>query len=369
MIKVAKYFIKYKIFTSFYNNWLLSLGRSVVRLVKRINTLVSVAAVAFGFATLASAENTSLRIQTHFTAESMSGKMVADFIENVGTMSNDEIKIKMFYGSAITKATETFDAAIAGILDCDMTDGSYQASRDPAFQFASDLVGLYLTPQEQMAWLIHGNGYEDLNVLYNAHDMEFIGWWIPGPASFSSSKSVGGIADVKDWRFRSSSGLSNTVFTNLGTSPIVINSNAIPGAIVTGILDDTYAATLTETSELALYDIRNSTNFPGFYSMPTSHLACRKGVWDSMPSNHQAILKNGMQALALKNNTMTKIKKALTTKTLLENEVYFYKWTEEELYRYRSTVKSSLVEFATTAAAKTLIKSHVSFLTDLNLLE
>ena len=54
-----------------------------MRLVKRISTLASVAAVAFGLATVASAENTSLRIQTHFTAESMSGKMVAEFIENV----------------------------------------------------------------------------------------------------------------------------------------------------------------------------------------------------------------------------------------------------------------------------------------------
>ena len=337
--------------------------------ITKLRVLVSVAAITFGSVTSVSAEITSLRIQTHFTAESTSGQMVANFIENVSMMSNGEIKIKIFYGSTITNTAETFDAAIAGILDCDMTDASYQVGRDPAFQFASDLVGLYTNPQEQMAWLFHSDGYSALNVLYNSYDMEFIGWWIPGPASFSSSESVGGIADVKDWRFRSSSSSNNTVFTNLGASPVVIDQNAIPGAIGTGILDGAYAANLTETSELGLYDISNRTNFPGFHSMPTSHLACRKSVWNSMPVDHQAILKNGMQTLASKNNAMTKIKKALTTKLLLEKEVKLYKWSETELYRYRSMVKSSLVEFATTPAAKTLLESHIKFLAAMGLLE
>ena len=97
-------------------------------------------------ATAASAAESNLRIQTHFSPETLSGKVAAEFIEDVTTMSNGEIKIEMFYSSAVVKSAETFDAAATGILDCDMTGGSYQTGKNPAFQFAGDLMGGYQNP-------------------------------------------------------------------------------------------------------------------------------------------------------------------------------------------------------------------------------
>ena len=337
--------------------------------VTKLRALVSMVMITLVSALTASADNTNLRIQTQFTAESAAGQMVANFIENINKMSNMEIEIQMFYGSAITETAETFDAAVAGIIDCDMTSGAYQTGRDPAFQLTDDLVGLYTNPLQQIAWLIHGDGYKAMNDLYNVHDMEFVGWWIPGPISFSSSNSIGGIAYLKDWRFRTSSNLNYTVFSNLGSSPIIIDFNDIPNAIGTGVLNGAYAANLNEKGELALYDISNRESFPGFHSMPASHLACRKGVWDSMPINHQSILKAGMQSLALESNAANEIKNAQTIKALLQNEVTLYKWSNVALGKYRSTIKSSLTKFATTKEAKKLLSSHIKFLTEMGVLE
>ena len=64
----------------------------------------------------------------------------------------------MFYSSSVVKSVETFDAAATGILDCDMTGGAYQTGKNPAFQFAGDLMGGYQNPYQQMAWLLHGDG-------------------------------------------------------------------------------------------------------------------------------------------------------------------------------------------------------------------
>ena len=74
--------------------------------------------------------------------------MAATFVEDVTAMSNGEIKIEMFYSSAVVKSTETFDAAATGILDCDMTGGAYQTGKNPAFQFAGDLMGGYQNPYQ-----------------------------------------------------------------------------------------------------------------------------------------------------------------------------------------------------------------------------
>ena len=92
-------------------------------------------ALAAGAALLAGtslASATTLRIQTHFSPETLSGQMAAEFIEDVTAMSNGEIQIEMFYASSVVKSAETFDAAATGILDCDMTGGAYQTGKNPA---------------------------------------------------------------------------------------------------------------------------------------------------------------------------------------------------------------------------------------------
>ncbi len=277
-------------------------------------------------------------------------------------MSNGEIKVEMFYASAVVKSAETFDAAATGILDCDMTGGSYQTGKNPAFQFAGDLMGGYQNPYQQMAWLLHGGGRDQLNALYNAHNMEFIGWWIPGPESLSSTKPLRHVGDFKNWKFRSPPGMATLVFKNLGASPIVMDFNEIFTALETGIIDGADAANLTNNVGLGLYDIAKHTNFPGFHSMPADHLACRKDIWDKMPAHHKAIMKVGLEALALRNATINEVKNAQTAKELRAKGINLYEWSPEELAKYRDAVQKGWTEFATTPEAKALLKSHIDFL-------
>ena len=313
----------------------------------------------------AGAAETNLRIQTHFSQETLSGQMAGEFIEDISAMSNGEIKVEMFYSSAVVKSAETFDAAATGILDCDMTGGSYQTGKNPAFQFAGDLMGGYLNPYQQMAWLIHGGGYQQLNELYNAHNMEFIGWWIPGPESLSSTRPIRNTEDFKNWKFRSPPGMATLVFKNLGASPIVMDFNEIFTALESGIIDGADAANLTNNVGLGLYDIAEHTNYPGFHSMPADHLTCRKDVWDAMPAHHQAILKIAMQALALRNATANEVKNAKTAKELRAKGINLYEWSPEELAKYRAAVQAGWTEFATTPESKALLESHINFLKDL----
>ncbi len=332
-----------------------------MRNMKRLTRAVSTAAIALT-AVAANAETTNLRIQTHFSQETLSGQMAGEFIEDVTAMSNGEIQIEMFYASSVVKSAETFDAAATGILDCDMTGGSYQTGKNPAFQFAGDLNGAYANPYQQYAWLLHGDGYAAMNELYNAYDMEFIGWWIPGPESLSSTRPIRGVADLEGWKFRSPPGIITMIFEKLGASPVVMDFNEIFTALETGIIDGADAANLTNNIGLGLYDIAEHTNYPGFHSMPADHLACRKDVWDSMPSHHQAILKVGMQALALKNTSINEVRNAENSVTLAAEGLNMYQWSEEDMAAYRAAVQSAWTEFATTPESQSLLDSHLNFL-------
>ncbi|MEP3294976.1 MAG: TRAP transporter substrate-binding protein [Pseudoruegeria sp.] len=336
---------------------------------KLLKTAASVAVAAAMVAGPTLAETTSLRIQTHFSPETLSGKMAAKYIEDISEMSNGEIEVEMFYSSSVVKSVETFDAAATGILDCDMTGGAYQTGKNPAFQFAGDLLGGYQNPYQQMAWLLHGDGRAAVNELYNGYDMQFIGWWIPGPESLASTKPIQTAADFKDWKFRSPPGLATKVFAALGASPIVMDFNEIFTALETGIIDGADAANLTNNVGLGLYDIAEHTNYPGFHSMPADHLACRKDVWEAMPAHHKKIMEVAMDSLALHNATINEVQNAQTAKDLRAKGINLYEWAPEDLAAYRAAVQIGWTEFATTPEAKKLLESHISFLKEMGAMQ
>lgn len=319
-------------------------------------------------ATASMAQTTNLRIQTHFSQETLSGQMAEKFINDVTEMSNGEIQIEMFYASSVVKSAETFDAAATGILDCDMTGGAYQTGKNPAFQFTGDLLGGYTNPYQQMAWLLHGGGRAEVDNLYKQHNMSFVGWWIPGPESLSSTKPLRNVEDFKDWKFRSPPGLATLVFANLGASPIVMDFNEIFTALETGIIDGADAANLTNNIGLGLYDIAKHTNYPGFHSMPADHLACRTDVWEGMPAHHRKIMEVAMDSLALHNATINEVKNAQNAKILRDQGVNLYTWSDEELNKFRAAVKAGWTEFATTPEAQQMLQSHIDFLVGMGLM-
>ena len=198
--------------------------------------------------------------------------------------------------------------------------------------------------------------------MVTAFGMEFVGWWIPGPESLSSTRPIRGVDDFKDWKFRSPPGIITMIFANLGASPIVMDFNEIFTALETGIIDGADAANLTNNIGLGLYDIAKHTNYPGFHSMPADHLACNKEVWDAMPDAHKAILKVGMQALGLKNTSINEVMNARNSVKLAEEGLNMYEWAPEEMAKYRDAVQAAWTDFATTPESKALLESHLSFL-------
>lgn len=313
------------------------------------------------------AEVTKLRIQTHYAPETVSGKLAAQYMNDISTMSGGAIEVEMFYSSSVVKSVETFDAAATGILDCDMTGGSNQAGKNAAFQFVGDIMGGYETPYQQLSWLYYGGGLEAAKPLYNKYDMELVGWWVYGQESFASSKPIANMEDFKNWKFRSPPGMITKIFEKLGAKPIVIDFTEIFTALETGIIDGADASGLANNVGLGLYDLVKYANFPGFHSMPSDHLACNKNKWDAMPEAHRRIMSVTMEALALRTALTFEKKNAEAAAELRENGVTLSQWAPEELQKFRNVAQSVWPDFADTPEAKALVASHLAYLGQLGL--
>ena len=315
------------------------------------------------------AQQTTLRIQTHYAPETESGRLAQMFVDDVETMSGGDIDIEMFFSSSVVATVETFDAAANGILDCDMTGGAYQTGKNPAFQFVGDIMGGYDTPYQQLSWLYYGGGLEDAQALYNEYGMQLIGWWIYGQESMSSSKPLNGPDDLKDWKFRSPPGMETEIFANLGASPIVMDFTEIFTALETGIIDGADASGLANNVGLGLYDIVKHATFPGFHSMPSDHLACNKAVYDAMSDQHKRILDVAMQKLSLQTALTFEKANAEAAATLREQGVTLYDWTPEDRAVFRQAAQKAWDDWATRSPeAEALVASHKEYLGQLGLL-
>lgn len=344
------------------------LGEDLMKLHSIATGFAAAAALALA-AGAAAAQTTSLRIQTHYAPETVSGKLAQRFVDDVQVMSNGEIAIEMFFSSSVVSSVETFDAAATGILDCDMTGGAYQTGKNPAFQFVGDIMGGYDTPYQQLSWLYYGGGLEAAQALYNKFDMQLIGWWVYGQESLASTKPIRGMADFKDWKFRSPPGLETNIFASIGASPIVMDFTEIFTALESGIIDGADASGIANNVGLGLYDIAKFTNFPGFHSMPSDHLACNKAKWDAMPAHHRRIMERAMESLALQTALTFEKKNNEAAAALKEKGVEVATWSAEDRAAFRAAALAQWEPFGTTDEAKALIKSHLEYLKVLGLVK
>lgn len=335
------------------------------------NTLwgTTAAAALIGTSFAAGAQEFTLRIQTHYAPETPSGKLAAQFVEDVETMSGGRVDIEMFYSSSVVKSVETFDAAATGILDGDMTGGAYQTGKNAAFQFVGDPMGGYDTPWQQYAWFYYGGGEELADELYHQFDMELIGWWIYGQESLASSKPLTGAEDLKDFKFRSPPGLETEIFAELGASPIVMDFTEIFTALETGIIDGADASGLANNVGLGLYDIVEHATYPGFHSMPSDHLAIRKDVWDGLPEDIQRIFEVAMQKLAFQTALTFQVENQKAARELQEQGVTLHDWSQEQRQTFREAALGAWEGWAErTPEAREIVESHKEFMSLLGLL-
>ncbi|MFW2542208.1 TRAP transporter substrate-binding protein [Primorskyibacter sp. 2E107] len=336
-----------------------------------LKTLLKSAAVASVAVTgtAAFAQDVTLRIQTHYATEHPTGQRLATFIDDVQTMSGGEIAIEMFYSSSVVATTETFDAAINGIVDCDATGGAYQTGKNPAFQFVGDIMGGYDTPWQQYSWLYYGGGYDAAQELYNANNMQLIGWSIYGQESLSSSKPLAGFEDIKGWKFRSPPGMETEIFEELGASPIVMDFTEIFTALETGIIDGADASGLANNVGLGLYDIVKHATYPGFHSMPSDHLACNLDVWNGLSEKHRRIIDTAWQKLSFQIALFNEKANAEAAAELQAQGVTLYNWSAEDRAEFRRAAQVAWADWGTRSPeAAALLDSHRTYLTQLGLI-
>jgi len=319
----------------------------------------------------AAAQEYTLRIQTHFSAESTPGQLIARFIDEVQTMTGGAVGIQMHYSSEVVAQTEVMSAASQGILDCDMGGITGNVGKDAGWQLAGDIMGGYDTPYQFLSWFYHEGGREVVQEhLYDAQDMQVIGFWLQGHESLSSTSPLAGFDDLKDWKFRSPPGLETEIFASFGAKPVVMDFGEVPNALRTGIVDGADASTLNTNNSLGLFDVAKHATYPGFHSMPAEQLSCNKKTWEQLPDSVKKAIEVSLKGIALDLALLTEIRDNQTATQLTADGITLYDWSTEDRKAFREFAQSRWADWgAKTPAAQAVLDSHTAFMKDIGLID
>lgn len=329
----------------------------------KLNSVLAIGAAVALMSTSAFAQEITLRMQTHYAPETVSGQLAQSFMDDVEVMSGGRVQFEMFWSSSLVATVEGFDAAANGILDGEMHGGSYQTGKNPAFQFVSDPMGAYDNPWQMYSFFYNGGGEDAANDLYHAFNMHLVGWWAAGHEAMVSGTPLAGPDDLVGWKFRSPPGMETEIFQELGASPIVMDFTDIFTALETGVIDGADASSLANNVGLGLYDIVNHTTFPGFHSMPMDHVTFNLDVWNGLPEDIQRIIEVATQKLALQTTLTFDIANLEAAAALKEQGVVFYDWTPADRSVFRDGAMAVWDDWATRSPeAGALVDAHRDFL-------
>ncbi len=214
----------------------------------------------------------------------------------INEMSAGELEVEVLGAGEVVGAFEVFDAVSNGVADMYHGAEYYWQGRSPAYNFFC-AVPLGMTAHEIMAWIEYGGGQELWDELAGQFNLiafqagntghQMGGWF---------KQEVNSLEDFRGLRMRIP-GLGGSIIRELGGAAVALSGGEIYQSLQSGAIDAT--EWVGPWNDLAFGFYREAPFYygPGFHE-PGSALAVgiNRGVWDSLPTEHQAIVRAACRA-------------------------------------------------------------------------
>lgn len=219
------------------------------------------------------------------------GTMAKRFEEQIGLISDGNIKFRFFEPGALAPPLETFDAVSYGALDSAWSSPGFWSGKVPALQtFAAIPFGP--DSAEYMAWYYNGGGQEIFEDIYHKHNIHSIICGISPPeASGWFKEEIKTLEDLKGIRMRFF-GLGARVMSKMGVSTQLLATGDILPALELGAIDATEFSVPAVDQRLGFDKVAKHYYFPGWHQQSTFfELMINLDKWNAL-SNQQKIQIN-----------------------------------------------------------------------------
>lgn len=216
--------------------------------------------------------------------------------ENIRTMSQGRLNIKVYGAGEVVPALEVFEAVSQGTVQMGHGAAYYWRGKVPIAQFFT-AVPFGLTAQEMNGWLLHGGGMELWRELYARYNLvpipggntgvQMAGWF---------NREINSLDDFKGLKMRIP-GMGGEVFERAGGTAINLPGGEIFTSMQTGVIDATEWVGPYNDLAFGLHQVARYYYYPGWQEAgPTLEVLVNKEAWDSLPKDLQAIVETAALA-------------------------------------------------------------------------
>lgn len=211
--------------------------------------------------------------------------------DNISTMSEGRLVVKVFAAGEVVPAFESFDAVREGTAECAHAAPYYWVAKNKSIPFFCAVPG-GLSVIEHNAWIIHGGGQELWDECYG----EF---GVRGFLSGNTGTQMGGwfqreintLDDYKGLKIRIP-GLAAEVLNRLGATAVNMPAGEIMPALQSGVIDAAEWVGPWVDLTMGFYKVAKYYYGPGFHEGSTANeLLINEQTWQSLPGDLQAIVR------------------------------------------------------------------------------
>jgi len=260
--------------------------------------------------------------------------------DEVGTLSNNTIKIKVYEPKKLVAPFEILDAVSTGKVNAGFSIAGYWAGKMPEAPLFG-AVPFGPEADEFISWFWHGNGMKLYQEMYdrngyNVH-VELCGINPPETSGWFANE-INSPADLKGLKMRFF-GLGGQVMQKLGVVTSLLPGGEIYAALEKGAIDATEFSMPAIDKRLGFHKLVKYNYFPGWHQQATTQeLLINKNTWNGMSAHQQSVIKNLCKASVANAIAYTESLQGAAIKENVEkNGVIVKQWSQDMLDTFQST--------------------------------
>ncbi|MDD5127802.1 MAG: TRAP transporter substrate-binding protein DctP [Dehalococcoidales bacterium] len=228
------------------------------------------------------------RLQSH-VAPGIENGFLREEAAMIEEMSGGRVVITVFDGGALVAPEDEFTACQQGVIEFARASGTYYKGFVPEGDIEGG-IPLMWRNMHDVETIFYDRGFGDLlQEAYNEKGIRIMQISASAPFCFWSKKDIGGIEGLKGLKIRSF-GLYMEVMKDLGAAATFISHAETYTSLATGVVD------ASSTAAYAFGDLKNYEVCKHYYinkwGMPTSDVIMATKLYDSIPTDLQAILRH-----------------------------------------------------------------------------
>jgi len=219
------------------------------------------------------------------------GTNATRLIENIGAMTDGNLRIEFFEPGALVPALEVFDAVSTGSIDASYTSPGFHQGKVPHLIFYA-AVPFGPNVNEYMAWIQAGGGYEIYDRELQANNIKGFQCGIVVAESSGWFRSpIEKVEDFQGLKMRFF-GLGADVMQKLGVNTQLLGPADIYPALERGVIDATEFSYPSLDQNLGFYQVAKHNYFPGWHQQASFvELIINLDRWNDLPDSYQKIIE------------------------------------------------------------------------------